>query len=961
MASRRLHFFVPIGIIALLLMASVGVQAQNTKGDRPAQAQRSIFRLPKIKGKKKGGDRAYTGDISGRRRIRTRNKSSAQRATQTGPLPFANRRPSGDRAARPIQNVKIKSSSAKMARNNVYPNRGPFVHNPVRKPSTKEGSRFGNAPRHRVRSRTAQASRNNVYPNRGPYVNNPSRKPHDPQGRFRGGGGAFSNFLSRTIIQPFRGNGAPSASGNYITRGRKNVYWGKFSKGEKPFTRDITGRPLRSKNYHTPFLGIIPTKDPYKGRRPSGDRAISGGRYQSARKAERPWNGNISGNPLRFLRPRTSQQVGDGKYSNNISISGRGRRNRPLPSSGLERSRRGKIFSGPIQGRAPGAGAGGFERFLGRFKGVKPMKGGGSTGGRIFNNKGQPIQGKTPGLGASGFERFLGRFNGVKPLKGGGSTGGRIFNNNGQPIQGKTPGLGASGFESFLAKFKGKKPLKGGGSTGAIIFNNKGQPIQVREPKFGLDVGAYRGNMRRGAKAFNTDGYDFSGNMKGARPLRGGGSISGNPRNNRYQPIQVREPKFGMDVGAYRGNMRRGPKAFNTDGYGFSGNLKGSRPLKGGGSISGRSRNNGFQAIQVREPKFGFDVGAYKGNIRRGPKAFNTDGYGFSGNLKGSRPLKGGGSISGRPRNNGFQAIQVREPKFGVDVGAYSGNIRKGPKTFSTDGYDYSGTMKARRPLKGGGSISGRPRNNDGKPVAVREPKFGVDVGAFSGRIKAHKPLKGGGSVSGKLWNNNESPIQGDGFSSRDKANSRYQGDMKQSLFKKQFTKNPNANKLALKKHTPDKSTYQVDGLQIKSKEFAHGKNKSSAKAAIDVRIAKSTTVKASEFMGKMKMWSHAHNPRSSKLALDVRYPGKAIARLKDYQGNQRMSKPHGKNLHPDAAFAHSHRDNVKHERTIFMNVKLAWSKLFRRGATQTTAVKEKVRKPRYDKKEKELWKDLYD
>jgi hypothetical protein len=73
------------------------------------------------------------------------------------------------------------------------------------------------------------------------------------------------------------------------------------------------------------------------------------------------------------------------------------------------------------------------------------------------------------------------------------------------------------------------------------------------------------------------------------------------------------------------------------------------------------------------------------------------------------------------------------------------------------------------------------------------------------------------------------------------------------------------------------------------------------------------------------------------------------------------MSKPHGKNLHPDAQFAHSNRDNVKHERTILMSVKLAWSKLFRKGANQPSSVKEKIRKPRYDKKEKELWKDLYD
>jgi hypothetical protein len=73
------------------------------------------------------------------------------------------------------------------------------------------------------------------------------------------------------------------------------------------------------------------------------------------------------------------------------------------------------------------------------------------------------------------------------------------------------------------------------------------------------------------------------------------------------------------------------------------------------------------------------------------------------------------------------------------------------------------------------------------------------------------------------------------------------------------------------------------------------------------------------------------------------------------------MSKPHGKNMLLDAQFAHSLRGNVKQDRTFLMNVKLKWAKLFRKNASQPEAVKEKVRRPRYDKKERDLWKDLYD
>jgi len=108
-------------------------------------------------------------------------------------------------------------------------------------------------------------------------------------------------------------------------------------------------------------------------------------------------------------------------------------------------------------------------------------------------------------------------------------------------------------------------------------------------------------------------------------------------------------------------------------------------------------------------------------------------------------------------------------------------------------------------------------------------------------------------------------------------------------------------------------------------------------------------------------MKRYVHNPNSDKHALDVIAPSRVVARIRDYQGNVRMNKAQGTNLHPDSEFAHGFRDNVKQDRTFLMNIKLMWSKLFRKNATQPAVVKEKVRRPRYDKKERELWKDLYD
>ena len=98
-------------------------------------------------------------------------------------------------------------------------------------------------------------------------------------------------------------------------------------------------------------------------------------------------------------------------------------------------------------------------------------------------------------------------------------------------------------------------------------------------------------------------------------------------------------------------------------------------------------------------------------------------------------------------------------PGIGADrIGKFQGNIRGG------------------RPLKGGGSVSGRMWNNDGRPLDVRTPRQGSAAALFQGNIKAKRPEKGGGSVSGKLWNNKETPIPGKTYSPDSKKVGGYPG-----------------------------------------------------------------------------------------------------------------------------------------------------------------------------------------
>ncbi|HZX73489.1 MAG TPA: hypothetical protein VFE57_03650, partial [Cyclobacteriaceae bacterium] len=74
------------------------------------------------------------------------------------------------------------------------------------------------------------------------------------------------------------------------------------------------------------------------------------------------------------------------------------------------------------------------------------------------------------------------------------------------------------------------------------------------------------------------------------------------------------------------------------------------------------------------------------------------------------------------------------------------------------------------------------------------------------------------------------------------------------------------------------------------------------------------------------------------------------------YQGNIKMHKFNDRNLHPDAKFAHSFDDNVKGEKSVMTDLKLLWSKVFGKNATQPENLKSKSERPRYDKGEKGLW-----
>ncbi|HCW08424.1 MAG TPA: hypothetical protein DGG95_13790 [Cytophagales bacterium] len=875
--SRFITLTTWLGLIALVLFSFTFSQAQNTKGDKPAASQKSVS---KSKSKKRAG-----------KRVRAKGKSPASRAIQS----VRTRKPSENHNYRPEggEKLKIQSASAKMARNNVYPRNNPYTNNSSPKP--KESPRVSSR-KVRVQSSTAQMSRNNIYSRNYPYIHNTSPRPREtprfstkrvqvnsatarvsknnvysstrnqyvnnPHTRPKTKTQVFSN--RKTLKRVGRLNTKPeshddrknvtirSTSSPYFTRGRKNVYWGKFKFGERPYTTDITGRPLRQKNYQSPPLEFVPPSDAYKKHREKnkGERIFKQNFVRgnvTMPKESKPWIGNISGNPISTKPPRVSQPAGKMIGQRNFSISNQQSLvGRPLRIVGLVRkSQSGKISNQKITNKAPGIGAISIDRSLGKYRGGKKPKLFGSRKGG-FNNNGRPIDTKAPGIGGRFIDLYSGNIKAMRPLKGGGTTGGKIFNNKGRPIDTKAPGIGGRFIDLYSGNIKATRPMKGGGTTGGKIFNNKGRPIDTRAPGIG-----------------------------------------------------------GRFIDLY------------------SGNIKASRPQKGGGSISGKIWNNSNQPILVKAPA----------------------------------------------------SLQA---KF-VDV--YQG-FGKSRKAFSRDGYTYSGNKKIWRDIyKGGGSISGKLWNNNNKPITPKAPAGSIQakyIDIYQGYYKAHKPVKGGGSVSGKLWNNKEQPIQGTTYNLSQLKVSSYAGEIKVKRSDK-YVKNPNANEAALKKAKPNKTTYEVAGLQIKTKAHEYALNKRSSKYALKGESEGKNSLKAIEYANRIKvLWvktfgddkdlsgripmkKYVHAPNSKKGALMVMSPGKATARIGDFQVNIKMNKPHGKDFHPDSKFANSQRDNVKHERTFLMNIRLAWAKLFRKSSTQPKAVKEKVRRPRYDKNEREVWKDLYD
>ena len=861
-----------------LVFAVPASLAQNTKGDRPVGNQRQVKETKSKSYKRK--EKSSSRDLAGRR-LRTRGSSSASRANaKHRQPPTTSRRPERveDRSAPPRGRTftrspresrsrawkgdvsgypmkRIRPSGRDAARSNVYPQKGPYVSSarkrppkekpPVynrtikgtriveRKPRAKERAWTGGLQHEPIRNQSATGRTKNTFSQRGPYVAHYQRKA-------KKGTSSFSNRTQVAKVQrnsrpPRTGGSQPtffpsSRSKSYVQRGRKNVYWGKYQKKERPVTTDLTGGPLRTRNYRSPAVGLVGRDSlKYFNRKPADDRGqkspVSGYRTAS-RRGNKGWKGDVAGWPVRSPRAQKDRS--------------------PKQLTPTE----------------PGIGASSMsEIFNNRFKGVKPED-------RIPKRREYGYSGNL--IGGRGFSQSGAGYRGNIRAGRGFSQGGAGYSGNLKR---------SKGFRGDYIGYSGNVKRSDLSSFSPSGFGYSGFMKRSDRTGFSKQGANYAGNQRR-TKGFNTDYAGYSGSLRRSRGFRGdyiGYSVT----------MKRGATGFSKQCANYSGNLRRG-RGFNTDYVGYSGTMK-----RGATGFSKQGAN-------------------YSGNLRRG-RGFNTDYVGYSGSIKRIGAYKqfneNGVEYSGFLRYGGAGFSNQGEGSLGKNKTALA-------KGFADDGAGFSGNKKAKRPLKGGGSVSGILWNNEESALA-RNPPATLRGADFSGRTKAKKPAKGGGTVSGILWNNQE----------------------------KALTKSPPATVGA------------TEGLHVKVKEGNYSRKKNASRDALPGVAPTRATVKASEYSRNMKMyWNYKHNPSSSADARKVIAPGKAEARIRDYQGNVKMRKFSVSGMHPDAKFAHSEEDNVKEERSFIANVKLFWEKMFNKSGTQPTSVKDKGKKLQYDKREKGLW-----
>ncbi|MGC3947416.1 MAG: hypothetical protein QM762_23350 [Chryseolinea sp.] len=477
------------------------------------------------------------------------------------------------------------------------------------------------------------------------------------------------------------------------------------------------------------------------------------------------------------------------------------------------------------------------------------------------------------------------RHRGIRPTEGNPNIAGRPRSaSKGHPgdlpLMGRRPGMGAWGINGYKGNIRGGKPQKGGGSVSGRLWNNGGIPIDVRPPRTGADAALFRGRIRTG------------------KPAVGGGSVSGKLWNNNEQPIQGRMPAQGQRAAQFQGNIKRG------------------RPERGMPNVAGSMPRSGLSS-QAKK------VSGYPGKWKR----FEVQpGFGYQGE-----------SHAGDIRLKRFRKNYTQHPDAAEE------SIKKHrPSNTDAEGL----TAKTKRP-------NYERNKNSAEGALLKVEPSGADKKAGELQVKVKqgdygkKPHAAEGSMLGI----------------RPGRNAQRAEELTAKVKQPEYGKRPHAAEGSMPGIKPNRNAERATELTARVKQPEYGRKPHAAEGSMPGIKPSKNSVKASEYAGGLKRnWDYIHNPSSAQEALRTREPGKAYAKVSAYQGNIKMQKfalfDKNKNLHPDTKFIKPNKNNVDSERDMMTNFKLWWARLFKKEETQPENVKYKGRKPRYDKGEQGLWYD---
>jgi hypothetical protein len=886
-------------------------------------------------------DRSTKGDITGRKITTKRTPRRTYARPQDDPYKNRRIRTERSRAGAPVAPPRTATKKGERART---------------------GDISGQK---RVRQKSVRTERVSGYPQPNPYV---GRKIRTEKSRAKSNKREIRSIRSATKPSESR---KPRSQSRPVTataapkvKTKRNVYRNHERRGgERSTNKDIAGKKLRTKNTrsagHMEGGGVLTGIDRYEAR-PRND---EGERY---RKTRRP------ATPRSVTRPpETSPKLKGSVYASRKNSRSRiftGAKKAKKVRSLSQPSRKGEktIFGGKYNA--------GSVRSVSGYTQARSRKGPGtpiSLSGRRKrykqkntylgkdrhfgeNSSTKDIAGRN--LRTRNYKSYNPRWDAKKfrPYSRG---SGRLtseyssaiprssrragWNNSGVPLQGRGRNANSEAISGYKGKMRASGvPSYGRGPEGAY----KGKMRASGVPSYGRGPeGAYKGKMR--SSGIPGYGRGPEGAYKGK--MRSSG-ISGYGRGpeGAYKGKMRASGISGYGrgpEGAYKGKMRasgvprygRGQESF------YSGRKKAKKPLVGGGSITRGWNNGGVPLMKKGRNANNESIAGYKGKmpISAMPNYSKSREGSYAGNMKAKKPLKGGGSITRRWNNNGEPLVGKGRNANSEAISGYRGRmpISAMPSYGKSKEGVYAGKMKAKKPLKGGGGSITRHWNNKEEPLIGRG-QSGTDKDrlVYQGNMKAKKKIKGGGGSITRQWNNKGEPIEGKGRTATDEDILAYQGKMR-AAGRGDIGPSEGMNR----GRTKSLSFIRLgDPTHMGLHKEAHNK-KVNNRLPKELSRKERLRMKGADGLdnGKSRAFTFwaIGDPTHGGL---LRSPSQAKGRL-----------------HPSSSYTASNKSrNSIEEKEQPVKLKIWWAKLFKKNSNQPDSVKEKPKRPRYDKDERSIW-----